>query len=156
MRVRRLSLLVIALFFVAVSVVAVAPASPARAQEGQDATQSNEQNSEVSSDPQEPSYRYRAQAGDSYSKMARKAVQTYGLTNSINLSGAKILYAETHLTLEAGSPQLNLDQDVFLTEASVKAWVEKAMAITAEEETAWDYYVQFVNFNTDNVGEARS
>ncbi|MCW1908372.1 MAG: hypothetical protein KIH63_003455 [Candidatus Saccharibacteria bacterium] len=104
----------------------------------------------------EAHYDYRAQAGDSYTKMARKAVQTYGIVNKIDLSGAKIVYAETHLTKEAGSPSLSVGQDVAIAEASVKAWVEKAMAITAEEEAAWNYYVQFVDFNTNQVGEPRS
>jgi ABC-type oligopeptide transport system substrate-binding subunit len=150
----RLSLLSLALVLSTFGAVLVPSAAVSAHEEGEAETTTATVISNVKED--EPHYDYQAQQGDSYTKMARKAVQTYGVVNKIDLSGAKIVYAETNLTLEAGSPQLNLGQGVAISEASVKAWVEKAMAITAEEEAAWNHYVQFVDFNTNNVGEARS
>jgi hypothetical protein len=151
----RLSLLTVALVFVALGASILPKPTIVRAEAVNPEVISQSGVSTGSSTESGASYNYQAQKGDSYTKMARKAVQTYGLTNSINLSGAKIVYAETHLTKDAGSPRLDLGQSVAISEASVKAWVEKAMAITAEEESAWNFYVQFVNFNTNNVGEAK-
>lgn len=99
-------------------------------------------------------YNYTAQSGDSYTKIARKAVQTYGLRNKVNLSGAQIIFAETNLTQEASSPLLNLGQNVSVEEAKVKSWVEKAQKLTDSEKAAWDYYVQFVDFNTNAIGQS--
>jgi hypothetical protein len=100
-------------------------------------------------------YSYIAQPGDSYTKMARKAVQTYGLKNKINLSGAQIIFAETNLTKEAGSPLLDLNQKVEIKESAVHTWVDKAVQLTKTQQDRWNFYVQFVNFNTDNVGESK-
>lgn len=103
----------------------------------------------------EISYKYVAQNGDSYTKMARKAIQTYGIKNKVKLSPAKIIFAETNLTDVAGSPYLDLGQSVAIKESTVKSWVEKAKILNASQEAAWNYYVQFVNFNTNAVGEAK-
>ena len=98
-------------------------------------------------------YSYVAQSGDSYTKMARKAVQTYGLKNKIKLSPAGIIFAETNLTRAADSPELNLGQKVEIKESTIHEWVDKAQDLTDAQEVAWNYYVQFVNFDTNNVGE---
>lgn len=100
-------------------------------------------------------YSYTAQVGDSYTVLARKAVQTYGLENKVNLSGAQIIFAETSLTLEAKSPVLNQGQKVELHKDTVKSWIEKAQKLTAAQQKAWNYYVQFVNFDTRSNGEAK-
>lgn len=101
-------------------------------------------------------YNYVAQEGDSYSVLARKAIQTYGINNGVNLSGAEIVAAETNLTRTAGSPELSAGQEVSITESDVKQWVDAAQALTDAEEANWDYYVQFVDFNTDAAGEPRT
>lgn len=101
----------------------------------------------------EPSYEYTAQPGDSYTLMARKAIQTYGITSKTNLSQSQIIYAETLLTQEAGLPQLNVGQKVSIKESTVKSWVEKATKLTDAQKTAWDAYTAGVNFNTNDVGQ---
>jgi hypothetical protein len=98
-------------------------------------------------------YDYVAQPGDSYSLMARKAVQTYGINNSINLSGAQIIFVETNLTKAAGSPVLNLGQNVSIDGNLVSEWVEKAQALTEEQQALWQPYANNANFNTDAVGQ---
>ncbi|MBI4033864.1 hypothetical protein HY379_02590 [Candidatus Saccharibacteria bacterium] len=110
---------------------------------------------EEKSQPADAAYSYIAQPGDSYTKMARKAVQTYGLKNKVNVSPAGIIFAETNLTRGAGSPQLNLGQKVEIKDSTVHDWVDKAQKLTDAQETAWNFYVQFVNFDTKNVGESR-
>lgn len=101
----------------------------------------------------ETSYSYVAQPGDSYTKMARKALQTYGKKAKVNISQAGIVFAETNLTKQAGSPALEISQKVEFKESVVKDWADKALKLTDTEKSAWNYYVQFVNFNTDKVGK---
>lgn len=98
-------------------------------------------------------YRYVAQPGDSYSVLARKAVQTYGLANKVNLSEAQIIAAETNLTLDAGSPLLIKGQKVTLQESDVKEWVEKAEKLSAQQQTLWQPYTIGVDFDTRTNGE---
>lgn len=99
-------------------------------------------------------YTYTAQTGDSYSVLARKAIQTYGIETQTNLSGAQIVFAETNLTQEAGSELLETGQTVTITKADVQKWVDKAKDLTDSQKAAWQYYVSFVDFNTDAFGES--
>lgn len=100
-------------------------------------------------------FSYVAQRNDSYSKLARKAIQTYGINNNVNLSQAQIIYAETMLTQEAGSPLLRESQQVTINESAVKSWVDKAGQLSDGAKKAWEVYTVGVNFNTDNVGQSR-
>lgn len=140
----------LAIFVLAAQVLSVlalvAPASTS-AHEGED-----HEHEETTS----TAYEYTAQAGDSYTKLARKAVQTYGIDNNVNLSGAEIVFAETSLTAEAKLPAVNQGQKINITKDTVKKWVEAAQKLDDATEARWNYYVQFVDFNTNNVGEVRS
>lgn len=100
-------------------------------------------------------YSYVAQAGDSYTKLARKAVQTYGAKYSVDISQAGIIFAETNLAQQAGSPLLDLGQKVDIKESVVKDWADKALGLSADQKAAWGHYAQFVNFDTSQVGEAK-
>lgn len=101
------------------------------------------------------SYRYTAQDGDSYTKIARKAVQTYGIKTNTKLSPAQIVFAENGLTADAGNIELNLGQNVDVKKSLVGSWIEKAKKLTTEQKSAWATFVPFVDFNTNNVGEKR-
>ncbi len=102
----------------------------------------------------EEAYNYVAQSGDSYTLMARKAVQTYGINANVNLSPAQIIFAETMLAQEASSPMLTLGEKVTVKQSTVKNWVEKANALSPEAKTAWGAYANGVDFNTNHVGQA--
>lgn len=99
-------------------------------------------------------YSYTAQPGDSYTKIARKAVQTYGIVKQVNLSQAQIIAAETYLTRGAGSPSLSTGDKVEVKEADVEAAVKKAQGLSEAAQKLWQKYVAGVNFNTDKVGQA--
>ncbi len=101
-------------------------------------------------------YSFTAQPGDSYAKIARKSVQIYGIVNNTNLSQAQIVAAETFLSSEAGFPVLAVGETVTLSESAVRAAVEKAQGLDEAAVALWQRYVPYVDFNTDNVGEARS
>lgn len=148
-------------FFVTVALFAfafVALQSTSVYAQGDTKDATSEQKDEKKTDTKKSAatYKYVAQVGDSYSKIARKAVQTYGLKHDVKLSGAQIVFAETNLTRAAQSPILMAGEKVSVAESDVQSWVERAQKLNDAQKTAWNYYVQFVNFNTDNVGEARS
>lgn len=98
------------------------------------------------------SYEYTAKSGDSYTVLARKAIQTYGIVNSVELSPAQIIYAETNLTLEADSPLLNVREEVSIDGNLVEAWVKKAQNLNPKAEKMWQPYVADVDFDTSNNG----
>jgi hypothetical protein len=109
--------------------------------------------------PAEPeakeAYRFVAQSGDSYTKMARKATQIYGIEKQVELSGAQIVFVETNLAQAAGSPELTLGEEVSIDKDMVGVWVDKAKNLSDEEKARWQKYADNVNFDTNNVGEAR-
>lgn len=143
--------------FVAV-LVGTAMAAAAAFTGGQTATAQENQNNQAPAQQQAQApvtYKYVAQPGDSYTKMARKAVQTYGIKHNVKLTLAGIVFAETNMTKEAGSPQINAGQQVEISEDTVKIWTDQAQKLTAGQQTAWSHYVQFVDFNTDHVGQAQ-
>jgi hypothetical protein len=164
MKLSKLKLVSLVAIFAAVPFVAGMYVEKASAHEGHDhgaeatQAQANTDKKEDAPAPEAPAavYSYVAQPGDSYSQIARKAVQTYGIDNKVNLSQAQIIYTETMLTQAAHSPFLNQGQKVSVKQADVKTWVEKAQKLTAAQEAAWQVYTVGVDFNTDRVGEARA
>lgn len=115
--------------------------------------QENENSSTAVSDDAGPTYEYIAQSEDSYTKIARKAVQTYGAIKQINLSESQIVFAETNLTQAAHSPELEVGQKVEIAESLIGEWVAKAGELTDSQQARWEVYTRNVDFNTDNVGE---
>lgn len=99
-------------------------------------------------------YTYTAQQGDTYTQIARKAIQTYGIDNNVNISPAGIVFAETNLAKEANGGELNEGQEVKVDGDLVKKWADAAGKLSENEQKAWDVYVPFVNFNTDSVGQS--
>ena len=108
----------------------------------------------ASSNTKQPTYNYLAQTGDSYSKIARKAVQTYGIVNNLKLSLAQIIAAETSLTTKAGSPELNEGQVVSFDPSQVKLAIEAARKLSTADLDSWQAYVADVDFNTNAVGQS--
>lgn len=151
------AVLTVGLFvFAALGVQLILPAQQVSAQGQEEQSQQEQQETEErEAEQSQPagSYQYVAQPGDTYSQMARKAIQTYGIVNRVNLSQAQIMMAETNMTLEAGSPILTTGQQVEITNAAVEKWVENAQKISDASESAWQEYAKYADFNTDNVGE---
>jgi len=101
-------------------------------------------------------YNYAAQAGDSYTVLARKAVQTYGINEKVTLTPAQIVAAETQLTVDAGSIELNEGQTVAIAKSTVKAAVDAAKNLGADVLAAWEVYAPYVDFNTNAAGQAQT
>lgn len=154
MNIKTLTALPIAIFTgialaLTVSVVTTLTASAAESKTDTKATDTKSQASAAAN------YTYIAQAGDSYSKIARKAIQTYGIKNKVNLTNSRVIYAETNLTLAANSPRLTEGQKVTISETTVKQWVDKAKALSNDQAAKWAKYTKNVNFDTRAVGEKR-
>lgn len=98
---------------------------------------------------------YTAQSGDSYSLMARKAVQSYLAETKTTLTNAQIIFAETNLTQLAKSPFLEVNQKVTIAKSTLKEWSEKARSLTKDQESLWNVYAQYANFDTSAVGVAK-
>lgn len=116
-----------------------------------------EENQEQAQQPQQEesaveNYTYTAKSGDSYTVLARKAVQTYGINNSVNLTPAEIIFVETNLTQAAGEPLLDVGEDVTVDGNLVAEWVKKAQELTEAQEALWQQYVSGVDFDTSNNG----
>lgn len=116
-----------------------------------DESEANEEEDEA---PASGPYTYEAQPGDSYTEMARKAVQTYGILNNVNMSQAQIVFAETTLTKAAQATELEVGESVSFGEDVLRGVVDQARDLDEATEANWATYVQFVDFNTDAIGEA--
>lgn len=101
------------------------------------------------------SFTYTAQPGDSYSVMARKAMQNYLSEANDTLSNAQIVFAETNLTQLAKSPYLEIGDKVTLAKSTLKEWTDKAKTLTTDQIANWNFYAQFANFDTSAVGVAK-
>lgn len=145
------SLLIAATAFIALFAYQVITSSAAVAHE--DETSGEHEHSEEQAEGDNPGYTYSAQAGDTYTQIARKAIQTYGLENNLTLTPAEIIFAETNLTQEAGAEELAIGQEVSVSGELVKKWIDTAGQLSEAEQATWDVYVSFVDFNTDRVGE---
>lgn len=98
-------------------------------------------------------YSYTANTGDAYAQMVRKAVQTYGIENNKNIGNALIVAIETKASEQAGWPVLSEGQVVSFSESLIKTWVDEAMKLSVADVAAWQTYVQYVDFDTKNIGE---
>ncbi len=114
---------------------------------------SEDDSSENNQEGESKSYTFTAQPGDSYTQIARKTTQIYGIENEINLSGEQIIFVETNLTIAAGSPQLNIGEEVSIEENLVREWVDKATNLSEAELSLWTRYANVADFNTDAVGQ---
>lgn len=122
--------------------------APANAEESQQ--QDKDKDQDTKSEEEKPDgqstgqYAYTAATGDSYTGMARQAVKRYAADNKISLSPAQAVAAETEITAQAGSPALEVDQQVTVSPEVVKTAVEKAANMTADEQAAWQPYADLV------------
>ncbi len=101
----------------------------------------------------EKTYSYTAQAGDAYTQLVRKAVQTYGIVHDKDIGNARIVAIETTASEQAGWPVITQGQVVSFDESLVKSWVDNAMKLSATDVAAWQTYVPYINFDTRSIGE---
>ncbi len=108
--------------------------------------------SNVSAENQEggEQYKYTAQAGDSYIKLARKSVISFDRDHDdFELDAARVTAAESWLAQEAGWPRLNVGQEVSIPKNSVEKYVNESKGISGAAETAWSKYAKMSTVAAD-------
>jgi hypothetical protein len=85
-------------------------------------------------------YNYVVSEGESYTTIARQAVARIGS----GLTPAERVAAETKLATDANAEWLNVGQNLTLEKSAVKAAVDYAKGLSAEEKAAWQPYADLV------------
>lgn len=85
-------------------------------------------------------YNFVAGEGESYTTIARQAIAR----TAANLTPAERVAAETKLATDANAEWLNIGQELSLDKAAVKAAVDYAKGLSAEEKAAWQPYADLV------------
>ena len=81
-------------------------------------------------------YHHVAQIGDSYTVLARTAIAEYATTHTMTLSPDQALTAEVHVTNIAGAPELDINQEVTITQAAIADALQIVGAAQAQAQTA--------------------
>lgn len=85
-------------------------------------------------------FSYTVGEGESYTTVARRAVAS----SDSALTPAERVAAETKITTDANAELLAVGQDVELSKDTVRAAVEWAKGLSAEEKAAWQPYADLV------------
>lgn len=87
---------------------------------------------------------YTAPASSSYTQFARQCVATYSKNQSITLSNAQRVAAETHLSQQANAPQLTINQQLTIEVQTVADSVKRAQSLNVIEQAAWQPYADTI------------
>lgn len=109
-------------------------------------TQSAEQSNAAADDKDTPAdttgpttstndFSFTAVAGDSYTLLARSAIQQYATTHSLQLTDAQALLAETTLVNNAGAPLLDIGQQVTIRQSDIATVLGVSTASTTNGDT---------------------
>lgn len=110
-------------------------ASTEKNNESQDNTQ-NTSNSDKIGD-----YTAQAEKGDSYTIIARRAIQQVVEQRQTQLSDAQKLAAETFLASNAGFPLLEVGQTVTILTTDIVSAIERASALSQDQQNVWLAYI---------------
>ena len=97
------------------------------------------------------SYVYVAKAGDSYNELARSSIIKFDEANdSVELNTAEVTAAETWLTRDAGSPAIQVGQEVKVSKANTEKFAKQADELSDEAKNLWQGYADKSSIsNTD-------
>ncbi len=83
-----------------------------------------------------------AVAGDSYSRIVRKAITEYSAKNNIVLTGAQRIAAETRIITEAGFPALEIDERIEISTNTITTNVAYVQTLSNEQLLLWQPYAK--------------
>ena len=97
------------------------------------------------------SYVYVAKAGDSYTELARSSIIKFDEANDkVELNTAEVTAAETWLTQDAGSPAIQVGQEVKVSKANTEKFAKQADELSDEAKNLWQGYADKSSIsNTD-------
>jgi hypothetical protein len=102
----------------------------------------------------EANYVYTAKAGDSYTELARSSLIKYDLdTEEVELNTAQVTAAETWVTQEAGSPAINVGQEVSVSKASVEKFAAQAATLNDAAKARWQVYADASSISNTALDE---
>lgn len=102
-------------------------------------------------------YEFTAQAGDSYTAMARQALERYSSKHKVDTASYHALAAEVALVNTAGAPLLEVGQVVQISEGDIAAAVkEHKVAVAAATTTTAAEAATPIATETDNASNADS
>jgi hypothetical protein len=102
----------------------------------------------------ETNYVYTAKAGDSYTELARSSLIKYDLdTEEVQLNAAQVTAAETWVTQEAGSPAINVGQEVSVSKASVEKFAKQAAELSDAAKARWQTYADASSITNTSLDE---
>jgi hypothetical protein len=78
-------------------------------------------------------FNFSAQPGDSFTALASDAVQDFATANSLTISEAQSTQAAALLAMNAGSPRLDIGQEVTIQQSDVAAALEANSVVVAQE-----------------------
>jgi hypothetical protein len=96
---------------------------------------------------------YTAVSGDSYTRLARKAILKVDPT----LSAAKVVAIESWMSNDAGNPDLNIGQVIEFNTTKIKSKIEMANKLSDLELANWQVYANNINLPlevTPNIPDA--
>lgn len=105
--------------------------SPSTSVPKEDSAQRQESSTDTSEESkkqkpvQKADYTYTAVLGDSYTALARDAINKYSTENNIKITDDQVLATEVQLANEAGSPMLDVGQTVSIPQSSLSSVIPK-------------------------------
>jgi hypothetical protein len=98
------------------------------------------------------SYQYVAVAGDNMSKLTRRSVDLYDQADdSIELTYAQVIFAETNIVQDAGPRLLDVGDSFEVPTSQIEKYIAEAPGLTEAQLAAWDGYAQNATFELEHI-----
>lgn len=134
----------IALFSIAAPLVRT---TPVLAHEGE--AHATEQPGEA---PKPAAYDYETPKGGSLTLLARRSLQLYDKENeSLQLTEAGVIYAETNIVNKIGRKPLETGERVSINKSDVEEFAKKSVELSPGLLARWEKYAKRANFNLNHI-----
>lgn len=102
----------------------------------------------------EGDFKYTAKSGDSYTELARSSViKVDQESEDLSLNAAQVTAAETWVTQEAGSPAINVGEEVTVSRASVEKFAAQAGGLDDAAKNRWQRYADQSSITVGELAE---
>lgn len=85
-------------------------------------------------------YDYVASSGDNLSYVVRDSINRYCDDNGEDLNAAQRMYAETNTVNDMGAYWLDVNQDIHVSKAKLKDYVDSSKNLSSSQQSAWQKY----------------
>lgn len=99
-------------------------------------------------------YVYTAKSGDSYTELSRSSIIKFDQENDeVELDAAQVTAAETWVTQAAGSPAINVGQQVSVSKASVEKFAKQADSLDEASIGRWKKYADASSISNTELNQ---